>query len=195
MLKAKTITAIYTALVLACLAGCRGPVLRPGSAEVEAAGTRVALKQPEDPVAPARAAITLSDTNGVRTVVTVEVGEAQDNTGTRGIWAKGRAAAAEVSAFMKSVRWLSLLGLIPLGLVAASFTPYGKAMGLSKEGKMMLVGAALFLFIAPAISKAIVDNALIVILVTAGGLGVYMLWERKTAYKVEAALRKPPPAS
>jgi hypothetical protein len=130
-----------------------------------------------------------------RTEETTEtvIGPAQDNTQTRSIWAQGKAKAEEVKAFMSSVKWLPLLGLLPLGLLVASFTPYGRAMGLSKEGRMILGAAAAVCVLAPAMSKAVVDNALwFAVLVFAGIAGWYLL-ERKNRYKEEAALRTPVP--
>jgi len=191
------------------------PILAPGSASTSRMGTAVTqtLKQSEDPAEQAEQshtivtetetyfptnftllsnAVVASRSRSEETTRTV-IGPAQDNTTTRSVWAKGEAAAAEVKAFMGAVKWLPLLGLLPLGLLVFSLTPYGRAMALSKEGKMALVGASLFLFIAPAVSKAIVDNALILILCTVGGIAIYYVWERKNAYKVAEALRKPPP--
>jgi hypothetical protein len=98
-------------------------------------------------------------------------------------------SAADTKAFMDGVKWLPLLGLLPLGLLVFSLTPYGKVMALSKEGRVLLIGASLFLFVAPAISKALVDNAMVLIILTAAGVAGYFLWERKTAYKIDAAKR------
>ena len=102
---------------------------------------------------------------------------------------KAWGSLAESTAFMNSVRWLPLLGLLPLGLLVFSLTPYGKVLALSKEGRVALVGASLFLFVAPAISKSIVDNATLLIVLTIAGVAGYVLWERKTAYKLEAVKR------
>jgi hypothetical protein len=123
-----------------------------------------------------------------RETFSVEVGVNRPDE-ARGIWAKGMAAAADTKAFMDGVKWLPLLGLLPLGLLVFSLTPYGKVMALSKEGRVALLGASLFLFVAPAISKSIVDNAMVLIILTAAGVAGYVLWERKTAYKIEAVKR------
>lgn len=206
---------LLVAIVLICTS-CQSPEpkLAPGSARTERQGTNLTqvVQQSEDPAAETRQTHTivtetvhfptnfplLTTNQGIvrsRTEETTEtvIGPAQDNTETRTLWAKGKAKAEEVKAFMGAVKWLPLLGLLPLGLLVFSLTPYGRAMALSKEGKMLLVGASLFLFVGPAVSKAIVDNALILIICTVGGIAAYYLWERKNSYKVEAALRTPAP--
>jgi len=203
-------------IVLVCTSCQRPePKLSPGSARTDRQGTNLTqtVTQSEDPASetrqthtivtetvhfPTNFALLSTPSNGVvrsRTEETTEtiIGPAQDNTETRSIWAKGKAKAEEVKAFMNSVKWLPLLGLLPLGLLVFSFTPYGRPMGLSKEGRLILGAAAGACVIAPAMSKAVVDNAMwFALLVFIGVAGWYIL-ERKNRYKEEAALRTPVP--
>ena len=148
----------------------------------------IVLTAPENSQTPTRANLTreVAPDGTERETFAVEVGTNQPDE-ARGAWAKAQAALAETKAFMNSVKWLPLLGLLPLGLLVFSLTPYGKVLALSKEGRVALIGASLFLFVAPAISKSIVDNATLLIVLTVAGVAGYVLWERKTAYKLEAA--------
>ena len=188
-------------LLLSC--SSRAPALKPGSAGLVKDGDKVTqtVTQPESPGAAATQSYLreeetqVTDVGGVRQVTilrethTASIGAAQDDVATRGWWAKGKAKAEDVKAFMRSQSPLMFAGILGLGLLAFSFTPYGRAIGLSREGKLILGAASLLLLIMPAISLGVRENAMGIIMLAVAGFVVWYIKERKEEYKVKAAAK------